>query len=145
MGKVLFSQVRVCPWVGGGGYPSPSHNTSIHYPIQSLAGGYPPSWPGWVTTSCQELDVGTPPPPPHGRQSSRASTCYVAGSMPLAFTQEDFIVFKVHSYFHVKQKVLVHNFNKWCCFYLPFTYGITWFRFFFILKFKKNDLMSFLI
>ena len=37
-------------------------------------------------------------PPRHGmgypptRQISIASTCYMAGSMPLAFTQEDFLV-----------------------------------------------------
>ena len=30
-----------------------------------------------------------PPPPP--RQNSRANTCYAAGGMPLAFTQEDFL------------------------------------------------------
>ena len=34
------------------------------------------------------LDWGTSPPP---RQNSRARTCYAAGSMPLAFTQEDFL------------------------------------------------------
>ena len=50
-------------------------------------------------------DGGTPPhqdlarvppgmgyPPPPTRQSSIASTCYAAGGMPLAFTQEDFLV-----------------------------------------------------
>ena len=37
--------------------------------------GYPPNL-GW----------DTPPPPGIG------STCYVAGGMPLAFTQEDFLV-----------------------------------------------------
>ena len=39
----------------------------------------------WGTSLRQ--DWGTPPPP---RQNSRASTCYVAGGMPLAFMQEDF-------------------------------------------------------
>ena len=37
--------------------------------------GYPPTMTGW----------STPPP-------SIASTCYAAGGMPLAFTQEDFLV-----------------------------------------------------
>ena len=32
------------------------------------------------------------PPPPARRQSSIASTSYAAGGMPLAFTQEDFLV-----------------------------------------------------
>ena len=39
--------------------------------------GYPP-----------DMGRGTPP-----GQISIASTCYAAGSMPLAFTQEDFLVF----------------------------------------------------
>ena len=55
-------------------------------------GGFPPTRPGWW---------GVLPPPPPGldgvpppliRQSSIASTCYPAGGMPLAFTQEDFLV-----------------------------------------------------
>ena len=41
------------------------------------------TWPGYPL----DLGWGTPP-----RQSSIASTCYTAGSMPLAFTQEDFLV-----------------------------------------------------
>ena len=39
---------------------------------------------------CPGLD-GVPHPPVR-RQSSIASTYYVAGGMPLAFTQEDFLV-----------------------------------------------------
>ena len=39
--------------------------------------------------------LGTPPPI---RQSSIASTCYVAGGMPLAFTQEDFLVLKLFAF-----------------------------------------------
>ena len=57
---------------GGGGFPG--------YPRPSLDGGgylgYPPTMSGW----------GYPPPP------TIASTCYAAGGMPLAFTQEDFLV-----------------------------------------------------
>ena len=48
--------------------------------------GYPPTMTGW----------GTPhhdPPPP-----SIASTCYAAGDMPLAFTQEDFLVLKKNAF-----------------------------------------------
>ena len=33
-----------------------------------------------------------PPPPQQRRQNSRASSCYAAGGMPLAATQEDFLV-----------------------------------------------------
>ena len=49
-----------------------------------MVGGYPgiPPRPGLD-------DRGTPPPI---RQSSIASTCYAAGGVPLAFTQEDFLV-----------------------------------------------------
>ena len=45
--------------------------------------GYPPSKTRWGTTL---------PPPPTRRQSSIASTCYVAGGMYPAFTKEDFLV-----------------------------------------------------
>ena len=40
------------------------------------------------------LDGGrnTYPQVPSGRQRNRASTCYMAGGMPLAFTHEDFLV-----------------------------------------------------
>ena len=37
------------------------------------------------------LDGVPPPPPPIRRQISKASTCYTAGSVLLAFTQEDFL------------------------------------------------------
>ena len=43
----------------------------------------PPSRTGWGT------------PPPLSGDSSIASTCYMAGGMPLAFTQEDFLVLTV--------------------------------------------------
>ena len=90
-------------WMGG--YPIPDLDGG--YPSQVWMGGYPipgqygypppprpgldgvPPWPG--------LD-GVPPHhdwmgyPPTIRQSIIVSTCYAAGSMPLAFTQEDFLV-----------------------------------------------------
>ena len=71
-----------------------------------LDGVPPPTMTGWGTphhdwmgTPSPWLD-GVPPQhhhdwmgyPPPIRQSSIASTCYVAGGMPLAFTQEDFLV-----------------------------------------------------
>ena len=73
----------------GMGYP-PRHRT-----------GVPPSDLGWGIPPGHE--TGYPPgpemgyPPGHGtgyppRQISIASTCYTAGGMPLAFTQEDFLV-----------------------------------------------------
>ena len=67
----------------GGGVPHPKSGRG--YPIPGLDRGYPgvtlpPSRTGWGT------------PLPIRRQSSIASTCYMAGSMPLAFTQEGFLV-----------------------------------------------------
>ena len=38
------------------------------------------------------LDGVPPPPAPIRRQISIVNTCYAAGGMPLAFTQEDFLV-----------------------------------------------------
>ena len=78
------------------------------YPISGLDRGVPlwpgldgvPPWPGLdgVPPSGQDW-MGYPPPPqpeldgvPPHRQSSIVSTCYVAGGMPLAFTQQDFLV-----------------------------------------------------
>ena len=51
--------------------------------------GVPPvqDWMGYV----QDW-MGYPTPRPVRRQSSIANTCYAAGGMPLAFTQEDFLV-----------------------------------------------------
>ena len=84
--KVIFS---VCPHLREGGGVLHSQVRTGGIPLQARMGGYPP--PG--------LD-GVPPlsrtgwgtPSPIGRQSSIASTCYTAGGMPLAFTQEDFLV-----------------------------------------------------
>ena len=74
---------------GGEGYPGyplarsgyPPPRPGIGYPPPRPGIGYPPPWLDGV------------PPPPQIRQSSIASTCYAAGGMPLAFTQEDFLVF----------------------------------------------------
>ena len=58
-----------CDWMG---YP---HHDWI---------GYHPTMTGWGTPTMTAW--GTPPP------TSIASTCCVAGGMPVAFTQEDFLV-----------------------------------------------------
>ena len=63
-----------------GGYPI--LGSDMRYPIQ-LMGGVPHlSW--WGVPHVQDW-MGYPPP-------IIASTCYAAGSMPLAFTQKDFLV-----------------------------------------------------
>ena len=67
----------------GGGYPALSRTRwGNPLPNPRLDGVLPPvqDW------------MWFPPNPPIRRQSSIASTCYMAGSMPLAFTQEDFLV-----------------------------------------------------
>ena len=61
-------------WEGGNpGYP----------PGQVWMVPPPPARSGWW---------GVPREPPHPHYSSIASTCYPAGGVPLAFTQEDFLV-----------------------------------------------------
>ena len=83
--------LSVCLSTGRGGYPisglgrggTPSQvwvGGGTPYPISGLGGGGTPSQVGGVPV--------VPPPP------GIASTCYgyAAGSMPLAFTQEDFLV-----------------------------------------------------
>ena len=96
----------------GWGYPIPGLGGG--YPISGLdCGGYPISgldgeggtssqvWGGipsqvWVggypISGLDGWGVPGVPPPPSMRQSSKASTCYAAGGVPLAFTQEDFLV-----------------------------------------------------
>ena len=85
-------------WVGG--YPIPGLGG---YPISGLGRGYPgyPHTEVWMVggTPSQVWIVGgaqgTPPPM---RQSSIASTCYAAGGVPLAFTQEDFLVERIYDF-----------------------------------------------
>ena len=91
-------------WVGGtlsqvwtGEYPIPGLDRG--YPIPCLDGGTPSHvWmgvphprSGWGGTPCPRLD-GVPP---IRRQIRKASTCYAVGSVPLAFTKEDFLVIRV--------------------------------------------------
>ena len=111
-----------------GGY----HISGRGYPISGLDGGGYPGTPDqvWMMggTPFQVWmvgDPGYPPPrpgldggvlhlrfgwwggtwgtlPPTMRQSSIASTCYAAGGVPLAFTQEDFLVIVVCSHFNLR-------------------------------------------
>ena len=77
----------------GGGYP----------PSQlGLDGVPPPTRTGWGTPPGQDW-MGYPPI----RQSSKVSTCYAAGSVPLAFTQEDFLVeYNITTLFSMRQVFL---------------------------------------
>ena len=52
------------------------------YPLVQEWMGYPPH---------PRLENGVPPPLPIRTQVSKASTCYAAGGVPLALTQEDFL------------------------------------------------------
>ena len=113
----MFSQVCVCLsqvcgaggtpsqfWVGGiprprsgWGVPhSRSGGTPFQvwmvggYPIPGLDGGGTPTMTGWGLPTMTDrvppmTGWGTPP-------TSIVITCYVAGSMPLAFMQEEFLV-----------------------------------------------------
>ena len=82
--KVIFILGNVCPHLGGGtpiqlmgaGYPLSRSGRGDPLPIRT-GWGYPPSGLDGSTSPCREI----------GRQSS-----YVAGGMPLAFMQEDFLV-----------------------------------------------------
>ena len=80
----MFWHESVCLFtLAGGGYPIPGEGGTPSswwgYPIPGPGGGEVPPWPG--------LDGVRPI-----RQSSIASTSYAACGMPLAFTQEDFLV-----------------------------------------------------
>ena len=126
-GRQCFQSVHTCGWVSpscrwGGGTLFPVQDRG--YPIaRSGWEGVPHSKTGWGTplpktgwgtplsgldgVPCQARWV-TPPliqdwmgyPLPVRRQSSIASTCYAAGGMPLAFTQEDFLVSYPNETYH---------------------------------------------
>ena len=72
-GKELFLQVSVYPYLGEGGAPSPFHK-GLGYPSPSQDRTSPKDFPS------------------HKRLNTRESTWFAAGGMPLAFTQEDFLV-----------------------------------------------------
>ena len=95
------------PQVWMGGYPIPGLDRGRTISQVQYWMGYPPppAITGWGNPPCPGLD-GVPFSPPI-RQSSKASTCYVAGGMPLAFTQEDFLVF--HKNLPVYVAVFVTN------------------------------------
>ena len=88
-----------------GGYPSPGQEK---YPSPGKD-GVPPARSRWGTRPGQDgvppsQDWGTPPP----GQNIRARTCYAAGGMPLAFMQEDCLVFNMN----------IEDFlypTRWCC------------------------------
>ena len=99
----------VPPFPGPGrGYPLPRSRWG-EYPFSDLLNGVPPTL-GRVYPH-PDLRMGTPLPapgkgvtphplppsrtgwgPPIRKQSSIGGTCYAAGGMSLAFTQEDFVV-----------------------------------------------------
>ena len=100
----------------GRGYPLPSSRWGVP-PSQVQAGGHPLLRPGKGVLPYSptlgrgsphlELGTGYPPPgirkgvpPPLQTWNSIACTCYTAGGMPLAFTQEDFLVY-LFIYYHL--------------------------------------------
>ena len=65
------------------------------YPLPGPGKGYPPcQWMGYPPIQDWMGSSPPPPPPTVRRQSSIASTCYGADGMPLAFMQEDFLVYQ---------------------------------------------------
>ena len=98
------SQVQVGGYTHPRGYPHPPGPGKGITPPPHLGRGIPPPGPGkWVPPLSRPEKGYSPPPPIQVRsqdgggggtpnQNSIACTCYVAGGMPLAFTQEDFLV-----------------------------------------------------
>ena len=78
-------------FAGGGGVGIPSSPNVEEAPLVRLVWGY---GTGGGISPCQDW-IGLPPAPigtEWGKQSSRAGTYYTTGGMPLAFTQEDFLI-----------------------------------------------------
>ena len=136
-GRLYFQSVHTCRGEGGwgtwsqvqGGVPGPRSGgvpSSMYggVPHPDLVGEVPsPSAggvPGPMSGSTPPDQVWMEYPPCTGtgyppldqvwiRQSSIASTCYAAGSVPLAFTQEDFLV-----YDKIKLNILRQNLHQTC-------------------------------
>ena len=79
-------------WMVGGGVP--------RAPPGQVWMAYPPTMTGWGTHP-PWLD-GVPPPP-----TSIASTCCTASGMPLAFTQEDFLLVYLFFTDHIRRCLFV--------------------------------------
>ena len=115
-------------WWGGGtparsgwwGYPSQVWMVGGGTPARSGWWGYPSQVWTWRGIPLTMTGWGTPPP------TNIASTCYAAGGIPLAFTQEDFLVNNSYQIFRIfitiwhprLQKYLLHwkqkcHSNKW--------------------------------
>ena len=85
---------------GGGGVPI-SHNALQHYPeCHGAAGGVPcqvqlGGYPGGGDPGGVPWQGGYPARGGRGgtQVGQHRSTCYTAGGMPVAFTQEDFLVY----------------------------------------------------
>ena len=90
-GGVQCHRYGGCP-ISDGGVPHP-RSGGYSITVQRGVPRYPPD----------HVWMGYPPSPNQVwiRQSSIASTCYMAGSVPLAFTQEDFLVLRKRSNFYV--------------------------------------------
>ena len=81
-------------------------------PTLDWGGGHPPwtwvggTYLGWGVPTLDGVGYNPPPPSKLGnplprRQNSIASTCYSVGGMPLAFTQEDFLVALLFNIFNL--------------------------------------------
>ena len=82
------SRLMGVPW----GTPHPDLGLDTPHPRLDAVSSPPPHQDLGLDTPHPRLDGVPPSPPPTRRQSSIASTCYVAGGMYPAFTKEDFLV-----------------------------------------------------
>ena len=111
-------------WGGGGtpsqvwkwGTPPRSRLGGVPHPADGGLGGAPSQvWTGWGYPHPRP-GRRYPPPPSVRRRIRRASTCYTAGGVPLAFTKEDFLVvvvfFKFINVIAKYQNVIVKKINK---------------------------------
>ena len=89
-------------WVGGRGVPHPRSGWGVPRPMSVGGGGYPiPGLCGGGRVPCPRSVVGGYPIPgldgggTWGTPPNQDWICYAAGGMPLAFTQEDFLVLEL--------------------------------------------------
>ena len=106
-------------WMGvppigtGWGYPLPGMDVGT--PIGTGWGKSHQDWivgtprTGWGTPT--PIGTGWGYPFPVRRQSSRASNCYAAGGVPVAFTQEDFLVLQISSHWRIQDVWTLKDLN----------------------------------
>ena len=106
------SQPKV--WMEGGGLPNPRSGWGVPHPRSGQGGGVPRVLPHHQDGVPPISRMGYPPVQVrigggYLNWNSMACTCYAAGGMPLAFTQEEFLVYRCIQHLIAILDLLIQN------------------------------------